>query len=271
MNHISEWFLGTIGKWEDYLRLNVGPVLATHFRGSYLAGNSLYIDPVAAFITALLPIMKEKIDGLVEAVSNEPQYLSQLVAQLMRFDEAVRVKFNYDAGNMDYGWKGITWDVLDTWFDRWLEVEKDFSLERYHEIMKSPDSGLIDYDSSAPGKTNATYGAARVTELIMNVTLQYNKVRRFSHKIRFLISIQAEILDLYWGRLKDSLDVYQTITSTVGRAVHGVTKEQQQALEGVKRLETLCKVFGSADHLISMMKDWRNEEVSLTRYLLEDG
>ncbi|KAE8445591.1 hypothetical protein EG329_013224 [Mollisiaceae sp. DMI_Dod_QoI] len=260
LSHISQWFLGTVDKWEDYLRVHVGPVLAAHFRGSYLATNSLYIDPVAAFITALLPILKEKIDILVEAVSNEPQYLSQMIAQLLTFDDAVRVKFNYDAGNIENGWKGLTWDVLDTWFEQWLEVEKNFALERYHEIMKTTDSGVIDYDSSAPGKTKATYGATRVTELIMTVTMQYNKVRRFSHKIRFLISIQAEILDLYWGRLKDSLDVYQTITSTVGRAVHGVTKEQQQALEGVKRLETLCKVFGSAEHLIYMMKDWRNEE-----------
>lgn len=258
--------MGTVAKWEDWLKLNVGPILAAHFRGSYLAGNSLYVDPVAAFITALLPILKEKIDVLVEAVSDEPQYLSQLIAQLMSFDDAVRVQFNYDAGNADYGWKGMTWEVLDIWFERWLQIEKNFALERYREIMKSPDSGAIDYDGSAPGKTKATYGATRVTELIVTVTLQYNKVRRFSHKIRFLIGIQAEILDLYWGRLKDSLDVYQTINTTIGRTVHGVTKEQLEALEGVKRLETLCKVFGSADHLISVMKDWRNEEVCFIEY-----
>ncbi|CZR64216.1 related to Rad50-interacting protein 1 [Phialocephala subalpina] len=260
LTHISEWFIGTVSKWEDYLRQNVGPLLAAHFRGSYLAGNSLYVDPVAAFITAILPILKEKVDNLVEAVSNEPQYFTQMIDQLMKFDDAIRVRFNYDAGNIEFGWKGLTWDVLDTWFPRWLEVEKKFTIDRYRDIMKSPDSGDIDYDSSAPGKTKATYGATRITELIINVTLSYNRVRRFSHKIKFLIGIQAEILDEYWARLKEHLDTFVTYTSTVGRAVHGATKEQLQSVEGVRRLETLCKVFGSADHLISMLKDWGNEE-----------
>jgi hypothetical protein len=44
--------------------------------------------------------------------------------------------------------------------------------------------------------------------------------------------------------------------------LHGVSKEQQAALEGVGGLESLCKVFGSAEYLITMLKDWSNDVVS---------
>jgi hypothetical protein len=216
--------------------------LAGHFGGNILAGNTLYVDPVAALITALLPVLKEKVDALVAQISDEPQYLSRFMVQLLNFDEAIRARFNYDGGNPEYGWKGLSWEVMDTWFERWLEVEKTFAFQRYKEIMDAPDSGLIDYDSSGLGKTKPTYGATKVTDLILTVTFQYNKLRRFSHKFRFLVNIQAEILDQYLGRLKDSLDVYQTITSTVGRTLHGVTKEQQAALESLAARSTsfLC-------------------------------
>lgn len=108
-----------------------------------------------------------------------------------------------------------------------------------------------------------TYGAIRVTDLLKTVTSQYERVRRFSHKLRFLIDIQLEILDEYHDRLKDSLDAYYTITSTIGRTLHGVTREQAAALEGTGAFETLCKVLGSSDHVVATLKDWSNEEVSI--------
>lgn len=261
-DYFFEWFLGTVDKWEDFLRVNIGPVLAAHFRGNHLAGNALYVDPVAAFITALLPILQEKVDSLAAEVCHEPQYLSRFIVQMMTFDDAVRSRFRYDGGNSQYGWKGVTWPVLDTWFDTWYKAEKDFALDRYREIVANEHSGLLDYDTSGPGKTKPTFGATQVTDLILTVTLQYNKLRKFSQKIQFLIGIQAEILDIYLGRLNDALEYYQTATSAVGRTLHGVTKEQQAELQGVQGLDRLCRVFGSSEHLISMLKAWANEEVS---------
>jgi len=244
------------------MRDNVSPVLAAHFRGTSLAGNSLYVDSVAVFITALLPVMKEKVDSLIFEISNEPHHLSKFIHQLMLFDDAVRSRFGYDGGNLECGWKGLLWDVLDKWFDRWSQVEKDFALERYRQIIHSEDSGQLDYDSTSPGKTKTTYGATKVADLIQSVTKQYNKLRRFSHKVRFLINIQAEILDQYIGRLNDSLERYRAITTTVGRTLHGVSKEERARLEGIGGLESLCRVYGSADHIISMLKESINDAVS---------
>ena len=105
------------------------------------------MDPVSAFITALLPVMKEKVDDLVVKISNEPRLLSRFMKQLLDFDDTIRTRFDYEGGNPELGWKGLSWEVLDTWFDRWIKVEKDFAFARYQEIIRSPDSGKIDYDS----------------------------------------------------------------------------------------------------------------------------
>jgi RAD50-interacting protein 1 len=261
-DYFLEWTIGTILKWQDFLRENIGPILAAHFKGSKLAGNSLFIDPVSAFITALLPVLREKIDSLLVTLSQEPQFFSNFILLLMKFDESIRKEFNYDGGDPINGWKGLTTEFLDTWFDKWLDIEKEFALARYEDIITSSDNGQIDFDSAGPGRTKPTYGALKVADLLGNVTTLYESLRKFSNKLRFLIDIQLAILDKYHDRLRDSLDAYQAITSTVGRTLHGVTKEQQAALEGTGGLESLCKVYGSAEHIISALHGWSDNIVS---------
>jgi hypothetical protein len=90
----------------------------------------------------------------------------------------------------------------------------------------------------------------------MNVTQSYNRIRRFSHKTRFLIEIQAEILDQYRGRLDESLKSYRTITSSLGRRIQGISREEKVKLEGIGGLDSLCRVFCSADHIIDTLHDW---------------
>jgi hypothetical protein len=222
----------------------------------------VYMDPVCALITSMLPVLREKVESAVVEALRDPVFLSSLITQLMTFDETIRSSFNYDGGEPEKGWGGLAGEVLDRHFDKWLRAEKDFALERFRGIMESPDARNIDYEFAGPGKTKPTHGAVRVADLLRSVTSQYERLRRFSHKLRFLIDIQLAILDEYHDRLRGSLEAYQSLTSTVGRTLHGVTKEQLAALEGVGALETLCKVIGSSDHIVSTLKDWSNEEVS---------
>jgi hypothetical protein len=181
----------------------------------------------------------------------------------MTFDENIRSTFNYDGGDSENGWGGLTSEVLSVHFDAWLQAWKRFALERYQVIMTTPDARTIDYDFTAVGKTKPTYAAVRVTDLLRSVTTEYERIKRFSHKLRFLIDIQLAILDEYHDHLRGTLEAYVSITSPVGRAF-GVTKEQLAALERTGELETLCKVYGSADHVVNTLKDWSNEEVSHT-------
>jgi hypothetical protein len=181
----------------------------------------------------------------------------------MAFDDKLKTQFSYDGGNTEDGWKGLTWSVLDVWFDRWMTVEKDFAWKRYREIIEKPDSDCIDYDSATAGKTKATYAALQVADLIVTVTRQYKHVRKFGHKIKFLIDIQAEILDDYVKNLKDYINTFETYSSTIGRTVLGITAEQREKVEGINGLDRLCRVYCSAEYIITMCKDWSNEEVSL--------
>ncbi|KAI0475224.1 RINT-1 family protein [Xylariaceae sp. FL0804] len=256
-------FISLIEKWESFFRENVGYILVSKFGDTE---TSVYMDPACALVTALLPVMREKVNAMVRHGVKNPQFLSSLMVQLMNMDDEIRSRFHYDGGgDPERGWGGLTSEVLDGGhFDDWLKAEKDFALERYHAIVNSPDARNIDYDYSTAGKMKPTFGAVRVTDLLSSVTSQYERVRRFSHKLKFLIEIQLNILDDYHDRLKDSLDTYYTLTSTLGRAMHGVTKEQAAALEGTGALETLCKVLGSSDHIVATLRGWSNEEFFVT-------
>jgi hypothetical protein len=259
--HCFPWFLALVEKWEDFLRDNFGPILASKFGDTAVAHKMVYMDPVCAFITSMLSVMREKIATTITETAGDTVFLSSLLSQLMTFDERLRSGFTYDGGDAEEGWGGLTSEVLSEHFRTWLDAEKKFALERYQAIMAAPDARNIDHDFAGTGKTKPTFAAVRVTDLLRSVTTQYERVRRFSHKLRFLIDIQLTILDEYHDHLRGTLEAYLSITSTVGRAF-GVTKEQLAALEGTGALETLCKVYGSADHVVNTLKDWSNEEVS---------
>ncbi|KAF7548186.1 hypothetical protein G7046_g8765 [Stylonectria norvegica] len=258
--HCFPWFLALIEKWEDFFRDNLGHLLASKFHDTPAATNMAYVDPVCALITSMLPVMREKVSTVVQEAVQSPSFLSSFMAQLMAFDDNIRWRFNYDGGDAENGWAGLTTGVLDEHFDTWFKAEKDFALERFQTIMSSQDARNIDYDYAAMGKMKPTYAAIRVTDLLRSVTSQYERVRQFKHKIRFLIGVQLDILDGYHDRLRGSLEAYQSLTSTLGRTLHGVTKEELAALEGTGALETLCKVLGSADHIVNTLKEWSSEE-----------
>jgi hypothetical protein len=85
----------------------------------------------------------------------------------------------------------------------------------------------------------------------------------FKHKLSFLIDIQIAIFDQFHERLNDSLEAYNRMTTTLGRAMGGVSKEEQDKLLGIEGLESLCRTYGSADYLEKAMRDWSDDVVSL--------
>jgi hypothetical protein len=220
------------------------------------------VDPVAAFITALLPVMKEKVEAVALEVSSKPSLLSRFIPELMTFDEKLRSQFNYDGGNPEVGWKGLTWDILNTYFDKWLDAEKMFVVKRYEEIFSDPERGHIDFDGADAGKTKPTYGSIKVCDLLYSVTQQYKELRRFSHKIRFFVEIQSYLIDQYFGLLNDSFSVYYSAITTLGRTLQGISKEERANLEGIGGLDRLCRMYGSADRIIFVLKEWSSDEVS---------
>ncbi|KAK1251690.1 hypothetical protein MKX07_007169 [Trichoderma sp. CBMAI-0711] len=258
--HCFPWLLTTLEKWEDFFRDNLGHLLASKFRETPVADKTIYADPACALITAMLPVVREKVDAVLSETSANSGFLSSFISQLMTLDETIRSRFNYDGGDPEKGWAGLSESVLDKYFDVWFQAERSFALERFEVIMESRDARKIDYDYSLPGKMKPTFAAVQITDLLRVVTTKYERLRKVKQKLRFLTDIQLDILDGYHDRLRSSLEAYQALTSTLGRTIHGVTKEQLAALEGTGALETLCKVIGSADHVASTLAEWGDEE-----------
>ncbi|KAF1935280.1 hypothetical protein EJ02DRAFT_460522 [Clathrospora elynae] len=260
-----EYFLTHIttllSDYSTFVADHVQPVLLRHFRGTDLALNPVYIDAMSAFITALLPMLRAKIGSLLPKVAGQPQLLSHLMHELMGFDTTIRDTWAYDGGYGIDGWKGLSWEFLvqGDWFGRWLQVEKDFALSRYQNIVAAPDFGHLDYESVDPKATKPTKGAIRVNDLLETITDRYRPLTSFSQKLTFLIDIQIAIFDKLHEKLQSNLEAYLSMTTSLGRAMGGVTKEEQEKLLGVDGLERLCKTYGSADYLERAMRDWSDD------------
>ncbi|OAA73595.1 RINT-1 family protein [Cordyceps fumosorosea ARSEF 2679] len=258
--HCFPWFLSIIEKWEDFFCDNLAPVLSLKFQDTPVAGKSVYADPVCALITSMLMVMREKVHAVAkEAASNMP-FLSTFIGQLVAFDETIRAQFRYDGGDAQKDWPGLTSEILADYFEVWFEAERKFSLERFDAILEAADARKIDYDHAVVGKMKPTFAAVRVTDLLRTITTKYDGLCSLKYKVRFLTRIQLDILDGYHERLKGSLEAYQSMTSALGRTLHGATKEQLAALEGLGALETLCKIIGSADHIANVLVEWGEEE-----------
>ena len=88
---------------------------------------------------------------------------------------------------------------------------------------------------------------------------RYRNLSSFSHKLRFLIDIQITIFDQFHETLHSHLEAFIAMTSSIARAVQGISKEEQAKVQGLNGLERLCRVYGSADYLEKKMRDWSDD------------
>ena len=102
--------------------------------------------------------------------------------------------------------------------------------------------------------------------LTLSAIDRYRPLTSFSQKIKFLIDIQITIFDQFRDRLNASLETYLAMTSSIARTVHGVSKEEQARLQGLGGLESLCRVYGSAEYLEKKMRDWNDDVFFLELY-----
>lgn len=250
-----------ISTYSNFLQNGLQPLLVRRFRGSDLAFTPAYIDATSAFITALLPMLCRKLTGFAQQVESQPQLLSHLVHEVIAFDTNLQDSYAYAPVSPSMPWRGLAYFLLDTrgYFQKWLNGERDFAMSRYRSIVDSPEAGELDYDSVGSDATKPTKMAIRVNDLLETITDRYRPLSSFSQKLRFLIDVQIAIFDMFHQRLHSSLEAYLAMTSSVGRTVHGLSREDQAELQGVKGLDRLCRVFGSAEYLERAMRDWSDD------------
>lgn len=260
-----EYFLSHTEKviegYSEFVQNSLQPLLIQHYRGSNLSLTPTYIDAISAFITALLPMVQRKILSFASQVTSQPHLLSHLVHQVLDFDKMIEENYAYTPNSPSTPWRGLAYFLLDTsgYFQRWLDVERDFAHARYASIIENAEGGELDWDSVASDATKPTKAAIRVNDLLETVTDRYRPLSSFSQKLRFLIDIQIAIFDQFHARLHSSLEAYITMTSALARTVHGISREDQSELQGVKGLDRLCRVFGSAEYLERAMRDWSDD------------
>ena len=241
----------------DFMSNLLGPILDDRAMASE-ALESIYTDGLSAFITALLPTVEAKCLSFLPQISQQPQLLSHFIHEMMAFDSALRDSWGYvPIPRMVMEWKGLTWRILNThgYFGTWLKVEKEFALDRYRDIRDASDSNDIDYDSEY-AQTKPTKGATRVNDLLETITDRYRDLSSFSQKMKFLLEIQLSIFDDYHSHLHGALQAYLVSSHTAGRLLQG---QSESDAFGLKGLESLAKVFGTAEYLERKMADWSDD------------
>ena len=122
-----------LNSYDDFFATHFQPILTSHFKGSSLALSPVYIDSTSALITAVLPMLRRKIQNYLPNIAHQPQLLSHFIHELMLFDTSLSNEWGYDGGYGADRWKGLTWEILVKldWFGKWLQVEKDCKFTEY--------------------------------------------------------------------------------------------------------------------------------------------
>ena len=105
---------------------------------------------------------------------------------------------------------------------------------------------------------------------------RYSLLPHFTHRTRFLISVQLPLLEFYHARISSSLDAFESLSAAFVRAVPGAlgvaiggsaegsmrvdTGRLTAGIEGVQRL---CKALVSARSMEAAMDGWGEELVSI--------
>ncbi|TBU64736.1 RINT-1 family protein [Dichomitus squalens] len=237
------------------------------------------------FTLQLLPVLESKLHRTIPALLTHAPILAHTIYQALAFDTALRDE-GFDLpgttaapvssltadGEKRDGWAGISETILGKkeWFEAWVEGERKFAMDQYFEIISAPDAWLVaDDDEEDEGESRAidrelrpTNSARRVKALVEQVTDRYSPLPQFSHRTRFLIVVQLPLLESYHSRISSSLDAFETLSSTLLRAVPGALGsgngggDGRKLTAGVEGVQRLCKALVSAKYLAGAMEVW---------------
>ncbi|KAI0359047.1 hypothetical protein OH77DRAFT_1420580 [Trametes cingulata] len=237
------------------------------------------------FTLQLLPMLERKLRRTIPALLAHPPILAHTIYQALAFDTALKDE-GFDlpgttaaavaaTDEKEARWEGISEVILGRkeWFETWVEGERKFAMDQYLDIISAPDAWLIadeeeDTDSDvrvAERELRPTNSARRVKALVEQVTDRYSPLPQYAQRTRFLIVVQLPLLESYHARISASLDAFETLSSSLMRAVPGAlgastgdgrggdTRRLTAGVEGVQRL---CKALVSAKYVAGAMEAW---------------
>ncbi|KAJ7356913.1 TIP-1 family-domain-containing protein [Mycena albidolilacea] len=274
-----EWYfthvLNVMHEHRPFMEAVIQPLLsATENRG---------IVAWREFTLLLFPLLARKLRRSMPSLLPHPPVLAHTIYQALVFDAAVAQSGFGLAGTSAAAsekWNGVSDVILgkEEWFAAWMDGEKQFAEDQYHEIISAVDAWHIaeeegegNEEASHLRELHSTNSARRLKALVEQITDRYSPLPHFAHRTRFLINVQIPILENYYGRILASLDAFETLSSAFVRAVPGalavslgrdngsVKVDARRLTDGVEGVQRLCKAWLSARYVEAAMEGWGEE------------
>ncbi|KAJ7102352.1 TIP-1 family-domain-containing protein [Mycena belliarum] len=278
-----EWYfthvLNLMHEHRPFMDTVIQPLLSsTEYRG---------IAAWREFTLLLFPLLSRKLKRSMPSLLPRPPLLAHTIYQTLIFDAAVSEEGfglrgtsagSGQASDKDDKWDGVSDIILgkEEWFVAWMDGEKQFAENQYHEIIGAIDAWHIaeneeGEDFGGTRDLKSTSSARRLKALIEQITDRYSPLPHFAHRTRFLITVQIPILENYYGRILSSLDAFETLSSAFVRAVPGalavslgrdegtVKVDTRRLTDGVEGVQRLCKAWLSARYIEAAMEGWGEE------------
>ncbi|SJL05807.1 uncharacterized protein ARMOST_09143 [Armillaria ostoyae] len=256
--HRPEWYfthvLNAVNDHQNFMESIIQGLLSSTKYQSFNAWHE--------FTLLLFPLLSRKLRRAVPSILSHPSLLAHTIYQALSFDAALAEEgFTItDTSARDAfessKWPGVADVILGKkeWFEAWIDGEKKFAEDQYHEIISTPDAWQIAEDE------------------VEKQANRYSPLPDFTQRTRFLISVQLPILELYHGRILSSLDAFETLSSALVRAVPGalgvnlggkedssVNVDTRSLTSGVSGVQRLCKALLSAHYMEISMDAWGEE------------
>ncbi|KAH9949502.1 RINT-1 family protein [Amylocystis lapponica] len=262
-----------------------------------LLANSDYntINAWREFTALLFALPERKLKRTVPLLLPHPPVLAHTIYQALAFDSTLRDE-GFDVSGTSAGkhsastttdtkdkkgeWIGISEVILGRkeWFDAWLEGERKFAMQQYMDIITAPDAWLIADDDGGDDDNSSTTvqhelrptnSARRVKALVEQITDRYSPLPQFTHRTRFLITVQLPVLESFQARISSSLDAFETLSSAFMRAVPGGLgsvgnsndssgrgRDTNGLTSGVEGVQRLYKALVSAKYMGVALEAW---------------
>lgn len=246
LNHI----FGIVDEYKSFFTGVVQPFLP----------RDLFDKPLVAldeFITAILPIVYNKAVDSLDQLTEDSNLQSHWIEELVSFDNALCERYFYQPRDAN-SWRGVAGEILsrDGRFERWLKLESRTVHAQYSDIISSANAWDIDWESVDSFTTKPTLSSINLKNLFESVTQTYRSLRPISFRLRFLLDIQISLLDKYYTRLCESISAFESMSSTLSRAVGSVSAEDARLVTGINGLERLCRIYGSLDYMSLCLETW---------------
>jgi hypothetical protein len=264
------------------LNMVVGDIIRENDRIVEFEIITTLLQPVREKLFKIAAVLNKNIESYAEDAINlekSGRLLSHLIFEVSGFDQRLRNTYKYNPYVTSFDevpeceWEGLTGDVLthdELNLENWLMFERKLSHKRFHtEILQAKDAYEIDYDYNSKDNrqsTKPTYSAYNLTKLFNNLTSHFYTLTTLSFQIKYVKTIQLELIDLYYDDLMRSFKEFNTKfqLKSVLSFLPGGTKETadldaNSVTNGLKALDHLTGIYCSAIYISEALEQWCNE------------